>query len=221
MMQTALYPSISRATLVAALLLGTTAGCMAQEMGRVLSSTPVMQSVGVPRQVCTVEQVAVQPAKSGAGAALGAIAGGAIGNAVGAGAGRAAATVVGVIGGAMVGDRVEGEPSVQVQNVQRCSQQTFFENRAVAFNVVYEYAGRQYTVQMPSDPGPTLPLQVSPLGANAAAQQPAYAQAPVVVMAPPVYPVYYERSYYPPVRFEWGVGRWGAHHGHGGHGHWR
>jgi hypothetical protein len=31
-----------------------------------------------------------------------------------------------------------------------------------AFNVVYEYAGKQYTVQMPNDPGPYVTLQITP-----------------------------------------------------------
>ncbi len=138
--------------------------CGAQEVGRVLSSTPVMQQVGVPRQVCTNEQVAVQPAKSGAGVAMGAIAGGAVGNAVGSGGGRALATFIGLVGGALLGDRIEGAPPAQVQHVQNCNTQTFLENRVVAYNVLYEYAGKQYTVQMPNDPGPTIRVQVTPVG---------------------------------------------------------
>ena len=30
------------------------------------------------------------------------------------------------------------------------------------FNVVYDYAGKQYTVQLPYDPGPYLTLQITP-----------------------------------------------------------
>ena len=66
-------------------------GVFAQEMGRVISSTPIVQQVGVPRQVCSNEQVVVNGQKSGAGAAMGAIAGGAIGNSVGKGDGFLAA----------------------------------------------------------------------------------------------------------------------------------
>ncbi len=135
----------------------------AQELARVISSTPVVQQVGVPRQACSSEQVVVQPAKSGAGALMGAVAGGAVGNAVGGGSGRALATVIGVIGGALMGDRVEGSPSPQVQHVQNCRMQTFMESRVVAYNVRYEYAGKQYSVQLPQDPGPTLRIQVSPV----------------------------------------------------------
>ena len=43
----------------------------------------------------------------------------------------------------------------------QCSTQTIYESRTVAYNVIYEYAGRQYSVQMPQNPGPTLRLQVA------------------------------------------------------------
>jgi uncharacterized protein YcfJ len=85
---------------------------MAQDVGRVISSTPIIQQVGVPRQVCTTEQVAIQQPKSGADALI------------------------------------------------------FYENRPVAYNVGYEFGGKRYSVQMPTDPGPTLQLQVSPMGSG-------------------------------------------------------
>lgn len=186
--------------------------CMAQDVGRVLSSTPVVQQVGVPRRVCTTEQVVVQAPKSGAGAVMGAIAGGAMGNAVGRGAGQAAATMLGLVGGAIVGDRIEGAPPEQLQNVQHCATQTVYENRTVGYNVQYEFAGKQYAVQMPQDPGPTIALQVGP--ASAVQTQPLavapvvdYTQpgATVVVQAPPVV---YAQPYYPPVTLGVGFGFW-------------
>ena len=137
--------------------------CTAEELGRVISTTPMIQQVAVPRQVCTTEQVAVDGQKSGAGAVIGGIAGGAMGNAVGDGGGRAAATMIGIIGGAMLGNKIEGAQQPQVQNQQRCSMQTFYENRTVSYNVLYEYAGKQYSVQLPRDPGPTIRLQVTPI----------------------------------------------------------
>ena len=139
---------------------------MAQEVGRVISSTPVIQQIGVPRQVCTTQQVTSPGTKSGAGAAMGAIAGGAIGNNIGDGAGRVVATMIGLVGGAILGDRVEGAPAAQVQNVQSCSTQTFYENRTVSYNVVYEFNGKQYNVSMPQDPGPFVKLQVTPISAT-------------------------------------------------------
>jgi uncharacterized protein YcfJ len=139
------------------------AAVQAQEVGKVISSTPIIQQVAVPRQVCNNEQVVTGGQKSGAGAAMGAIAGGAIGNQIGNGSGRAAATMLGLFGGAILGDKIEGPGTPEVKNVQNCSQQMFYENRTMAYNVVYEYAGKQYTVQMPQDPGPTVRLQITPM----------------------------------------------------------
>ncbi len=204
---------------------------LAQEAGRVISSTPIIQQIGVPRQVCNTEQVAVAQPRSGAGALMGAIAGGAMGNAVGGGAGKAAATMLGLVGGAMVGDHIEGGPATQIQNVQRCVTQNFYENRAVAYNVIYEFGGKQYSVQMPHDPGPTVQLQVTPVGASTQMAappatvtyaQPVYEQ-PAYMVAPPVYQGYYRQDYYQPnyvLPFALGMsfGYWG---GYRGHGHWR
>ena len=147
--------------------LGTSGLSLAQqEQGRVISTTPIIQQVTVPRQVCSPEQVTTQQPKSGAGALMGAIAGGAMGNAVGGGNGKTAATMLGLIGGAVVGDSIEGAPQTQTQTVQRCRMQNFYENRTVAYNVAYEYAGKQYSVQMPYDPSPSIALQITPVISN-------------------------------------------------------
>lgn len=163
--------------------LAAAAGAQAQETGRVLSSTPVIQQVQVPRQVCTTAQVAVPQQPSGAGALMGAIAGGAVGNQIGDGSGRAVATIIGLAGGALLGNRIEGTPPAQVQNVQNCTTQVFYENRAVSYNVVYEFNGKQYTVNMPNDPGPTVQLQVTPVGGLP--QQPSTVQTSPQPWSPP------------------------------------
>ena len=162
----------------------------AQDVARVISSVAVIQQVAVPRQVCTTQQVMVEQPRSGAGALLGAVAGGAAGNAIGDGSGRAAATAIGIIGGAMLGNRIEGSPGTRMQDQTTCSTQTIYENRTMGYNVTYEYAGRQYQVQMPQDPGPTIRVQVTPMAPAAPTrvmQAPStdsvevYATAPVVV----------------------------------------
>jgi uncharacterized protein YcfJ len=161
-------------------LVATTAiSSQAQEVGRVISSTPVIQQVAVPRQVCSNSQVVTPGQKSGAGAAMGAIAGGAIGNSMGQGSGRAAATMLGLFGGAILGEKVEGAPAPEVRNVQNCTNQVFYENRTAGYHVVYEFAGKQYTVQMPSDPGPTVRLQITPM-------VPAPSATPVTLPSNPV-----------------------------------
>ena len=207
--------------------------CGAQEVGRVLSSTPVVQQMQVPRQVCQQETSQVPAQKSGAGAAIGAIAGGAIGNSIGQGGGRAAATMIGILGGAVLGDSVEGTGAAQGQTVQRCSMQTMLENRVVAYQVVYEFAGKQYSEQMPQDPGAQVQLQITPVGVAPPAP-PADAvvyAAPVrppVVIAQPVYitpatqwyPAYFPYQYPYVHRPAAGVN---LQFGYGGrpHQHWR
>ena len=135
------------------------------EQGRVISSTPVIQQVAVPREVCSDERVTYQGQKSGAGALIGGIAGGAMGNAIGDGGGRTAATVIGLIGGAMLGNRIEGPGQPYTETYRQCGTQTSYENRTVAYDVVYEYAGRQYRTQMPQDPGRFVRLNVTPADA--------------------------------------------------------
>lgn len=224
--------------LLSCVALGAAGLCAAQEMGRVISSTPLVQQTGVPRQICSYVPVAVQTPNTGAGAAMGAITGGVLGNAIGDGGGRAVATMIGLVGGAMVGDRVEGSVPPQVQQMQQCSTQIVTENRTVGYSVVYEYAGQQHQVQMPNDPGPYVALQVTPVGATLPApgqavnnavqpiyvQPPAYAVAPVVVSGyytqPYIQPYTqpYYRPYYPPV----GVSlNFGYSRGYYGHRHWR
>lgn len=185
-------------------------------LARVISSTPVVQQVAVPRQVCNNQQIITQAPKSGAGALVGALAGGALGNAVGGGSGRVAATMLGVFGGAIVGNNVEGS-NQQLQNVQQCNTQTFYENRTGHYNVEYEYQGTRYTTQMANDPGGYVRLQVTPVGALPSAAAPAQAYPggqpyqpvqtyqPAPVAQPPVYyqpeiiqqPVYVQPAAYP------------------------
>jgi uncharacterized protein YcfJ len=162
--------------LVAACFTASTSIANAQEQGRVISSQPVIQQVAVPRQVCSNQQVVVEGQKSGAGGLMGAIAGGAIGSNVGSGSGRALASMIGFIGGAAMGDRIEGAPSAQMQTVQNCTTQTFYENRTTAYNVVYEFGGKQYNVQLPNDPGQFVQLQVTPVGGSLPVQQQAQPQ---------------------------------------------
>ena len=216
-MTSALFKALAGAAVAATGLAAIPASAM-DILARVISSTPVVQQVAVPRQVCNNQAVFTQAPKSGAGALLGAVAGGVAGNAIGSGGGRAAATVIGLVGGAMVGDRIEG-PNNQVQNIQQCGTQTFYENRTSYFNVVYEYQGTQYNAQMVYDPGLYVRLQLTPAGALPAPSapdqayqpaqplqaapapqayyQPAVVQQPVYVQ-PVVSPVYYAQPYYSP-----------------------
>ena len=63
------------------------------------------------------------------------------------------------MGGAMLGDQIEGQGQPQ----QQCSVQTYTEYQTVGYMVRYEYNGKQYSAQFPSDPGPYVRLQVVPV----------------------------------------------------------
>lgn len=157
----------------------------AQELGRVLSATPVTQQVAVPQQVCGNEIIysGARPT-TGGGAVLGAIAGGAAGNAIGGGSGRAAATALGVIGGALLGNQVEsGRPGYQ--NVQRCTTQTYYDQRVIGYDVVYEYAGRSYTTRTQTDPGQWMPVTVQPAVPGYPSNQPSNYQSTYPSSYPP------------------------------------
>ncbi len=133
-------------------------GAAAQEVGHVLSSTPVVQQVAVPRQICS-PGVPMQAPTSGGGGVLGALAGGAVGSFVGNGAGHTAAIIGGTVLGAIVGNNVEANHNRYVQSAPNCTTQTTYENHIVGYNVTYEYAGRQFSTQMPNDPGATVVLR--------------------------------------------------------------
>ena len=224
------------------------AGAGAQEVGRVISSTPVIQQVAVPRTYCSQPTYVAPPPTSGAGGLMGGIAGAAIGSTIGGGTGTAAAMLLGTIGGAIVGNNIEANGQ-RPQAVQNCTTETGYENRTLGYNVVYEYAGREYSTQMANDPGPTIQLQVSPVGGGSSyapppqaagpvtappisaaapvAVAPAVVAAPVVVQSYPAYPAYpvyapVYRPYYPPVGVSLNFGFGGhRHHHHRHHRRWR
>ena len=195
-----------------------TGAALAQDLGRVISSTPIIQQVAVPRRVCNTEQISYQQSNSGSGAIIGAIVGAAIGNSVGGRAGeRAAATAIGMVGGAVIGDRVEGPGGERVQTVERCTIQNFVENRTSGYQVLYEFGGRQYSVQMAQDPGPTIAVQVAPANgviaqAPVSATTTVYTQPSVTFVSVPAPNVYYAPAYYRPLSSPAVVLPWGHFH---------
>lgn len=169
--------------LIGTLALG--AAGMAQAAGtdraRVIRSTPVVQQVAVPRQVCQDQVVTRAARTSGAGALVGGLAGGAIGNTIGDGSGRAIATAIGLVGGAVIGDRLEGRGRPVSETVTHCSTQTTYEQHTVGYDVTYEYAGRRYTTRMEQDPGRFVMVQVAPTGKRMGATHHHRSSGPVVM----------------------------------------
>jgi uncharacterized protein YcfJ len=190
-------------------VVGTPSSTTSTVDAKVISATPVVAQVATPRQVC-YDELRQEPARSsGAGAIVGAIAGAAVGNALGRGSGKALATGVGLIGGAVLGDRTEndGRPGQQ-RAVQRCEQQSSYENRVVAYSVVYEVGGQRYTTEMDHEPGRTIPVQITvnpsvqsssnnPVVWREPVQPAVYRSEVVMAPAPVVIETTYERPYRP------------------------
>lgn len=168
-------------------------GAFAQEVGLVLSSTPVVQQVSVPRTVCTPVAPS-QVTTTGGGAAVGGLTGAGVGSMIGSGSGNTAAIAVGTIMGAIIGNNVEAQNQRYAQTYPQCTTQTAYENRTIGYDVVYEYAGRQFSARLPYNPGRTVQLQVSALNQSSVPAAPAVATAQGgisaepngVVVAPPV-----------------------------------
>ena len=182
-------------SIVSTALLAATGVALAQSgpanaYGVVISSTPVVEQVTVPKQICTTTHVQTfQP--TGGGALIGAVVGGALGNQFGRGQGRVVATAVGALGGGLLGNQIEAQngyyPNPVGQPIQQCHTKNTVENRTVAQNVLYEYAGQRYTVQMPAEgnfrPGAQIAL---------------YVEAPAQVLAPVQTVTYTQPSYVRP-----------------------
>ena len=224
--------SLKYSALAIGMALPVFAGAQALEQARVVSSTPIVQQFSVPQQVCSNVQVFVPTPNTGAGALAGAIVGGAIGNSIGHGAGSAAAPALGVLGGAIVGDRLEG-PQAHAQTMQQCGTQQVSQSVTV-YQVVYEYAGKQYQVQMPREPGPFVTVQLSPVGttnptnltnagttgyAAPAATPPVYGAVYGPVYPQPYYAGAYN-GYYGPAYPSYPIGLSLGYYG-GRRGHWR
>ena len=130
--------------------------------------------------------------RSNTGAVVGAIAGGLLGSTVGKGDGRVAAAAIGAATGAIIGDRVDNPPShgthpgsaspimtnpappitsehgmapggfAPAGATVLCQGSQAIETRIIGFQVVYEYAGKQYSAKLNRDPGDRLPLVITP-----------------------------------------------------------
>lgn len=156
-----------------------------QDYARVKNVTPEYQRVNTPRQECSTEYIRntgydgygheqSSSDRSYTGTVVGGVAGALLGSRFGKGKGTTAATAVGAIAGAVIGDKVQGngglfanknddryERDSRGREVQRCRTVDHYENRLTGYLVAYEYAGRDYTTVMQSQPGRKIPVQVS------------------------------------------------------------
>lgn len=169
--------------------LGLTAGVAFAESftdnARVISTHPLTERIPVSREECWndrqrgYEERRVVRSDTGAaigpGTVLGAVVGGVIGHQFGnSSGGRDRATGAGAIVGGLIGNQVDRDrgnvaPSreyVEVErvpverNVERCRTVNEVREATLGFDVRYEYRGRQFTTQLPYDPGRDLQVRV-------------------------------------------------------------
>lgn len=135
---------------------------------------PIVRQVRVetPRRECwdDVRRVESRPHISdpevGGRTLLGGLIGGVIGHQFGSGRGRDAATVAGAVIGAGVGYDAAAKryPSAAREEVvQRCDvrYQQEYEERIEGYRVTYEFNGREFTTQLPYDPGERIRVRVA------------------------------------------------------------
>ncbi len=139
---------------------------------RVLEVDPIVRRVRVesPRRECWDEvQTGYRSTGTHAETAgpmiLGGIIGGVIGSQVGRGRGQDVATVAGTLIGASIGhDSAVRRASVPVERtVERCRTryEDTYQERVDAYRVTYEYLGREYTTELPYDPGDRIRVRVA------------------------------------------------------------
>ena len=118
---------------------------------------------------------------SGAGAVLGAIVGGVIGHQFGnSSGGRDRGTAAGAVIGGFIGNDIERsnngydrydngyrrasaydvERVPVTRDVQRCNTVSDYRDEISAYDVRYNYNGREYVTRLSYDPGPTIPINV-------------------------------------------------------------
>jgi uncharacterized protein YcfJ len=155
------------------------------DYARVVNVQPIVRHIRVetPRRECWQETRYAEPRAYGSnpGAAgsmiLGAIIGGVIGHQFGQGEGRDISTAAGALIGTAVGHEGARQRSQyayaeepQAYTAERCDvrYQDTYEDRIVAYDVDYEYYGRQYHTRLPYDPGQRLRIRVAvgPSGDN-------------------------------------------------------
>jgi uncharacterized protein YcfJ len=159
------------------------------DTARVVATTPVYDRVAMPRRDCRLETVSAYEERRtvtepeyrerregiGAGTVIGAIVGGVIGHQFGGStAGRDHGTAAGAVVGGLIGHQAERdndgyrtagrdvvvERVPVTREVQRCEEVADATEKIVAYDVRYEYNGRQFTTRMPYDPGPQIPVNV-------------------------------------------------------------
>lgn len=139
---------------------------------RVIEVDPIVTRVRVaaPRRECW-EEVQTEYRSTGTHAEsagpmiLGGIIGGVVGSQVGRGHGQDVATVAGTLIGASIGHatavRRAAVPVERTVEQCRTRYENTYQERVEAYRVTYEYLGREYTTELPYDPGDRIRVRVA------------------------------------------------------------
>ena len=138
---------------------------------RVINAEPINERIYNQEQ-CTREsnynppQQRSNQSKDYTGSVIGAIAGGLLGSTIGNGNGRIVAAAAGAGVGAMVGDNIArpSTPEYTQNYVQEKCSSGGYTYQTTGYRVTYIYDNREYTTNMPYNPGTHLPvsIQVTP-----------------------------------------------------------
>lgn len=130
------------------------------DTAQVISAKPIIERVSEARQECAPVAQQRNEGSNVIAPILGGVVGGLLGHQVGGGSGQTAATIVGATGGAVAGSAI-GKRAGSSQPEQQC--RTVESTREVVngYDVVYRYNGRDVSVALPYNPGPTIKVGVS------------------------------------------------------------
>ncbi len=139
---------------------------------RVVEVDPIVRRVRVetPRRECwdEVRSEAPRGARQATvgGTIVGGIIGGVLGSQIGHGRGQDAATIAGTLIGSSIGRDTAARRTAgpaEEYTVERCQTryEDTYEERVDGYRVTYEYQGREYTTQLPYDPGDHIRVKVA------------------------------------------------------------
>jgi uncharacterized protein YcfJ len=167
-------PALAAAALATTLVLGSTAAAADEvrvydrasspvQMARVLSATPNIERFVETRQQCSeqVQQVTTQGSSNLGGVLVGSVIGGVAGSAIGKGSGKTIATATGAALGAQVARNYGEQPTTTTKVVQVCQPVNTVREQVRDYSVRYEWEGREYSVNLPQNPGPWLRVNTS------------------------------------------------------------
>ncbi|MFM4823423.1 glycine zipper 2TM domain-containing protein [Aeromonas bivalvium] len=143
------------------------------QFAEVLASTPVTETIKIPRQECrnvtVTHRKPVQDQHKILGTVVGAALGGVVGHQFGGGSGKKVATAAGAMAGGYAGNQVQGNMQAgdtYTTTEQRCKTVQESSTRTIGYDVSYRLAGQEGVIRMEKQPGKTIPVEDGKLVVN-------------------------------------------------------